>query len=88
MTLVVEVRKVPSTPICLPGLFALRLDLAITSKNSLRSRGSPPEPEKKDGESISFLGRRITQAEYEEICRNLQEFFDLLSKWKKEGEQT
>jgi hypothetical protein len=40
------------------------------------------------GTSITFLGRQVTSEEYDEICRNLGEFFTLLAEWDKESEQS
>ena len=68
--------------------FALELELATTPKSPQRSGDKLAEPEKKDTGLVSFLGRRVTQAEYGEICRNLREFFDLLAKWKEESGRT
>lgn len=32
-----------------------------------------------------FLGRHLSETEYEEICRNLGEYFALLTKWSEES---
>lgn len=77
----------PSSPISLPGLSALEQALATTSEVSLRSRRDTVEREKDCLKSVVFLGRRVTGSEYREICRNLGEFFALLSKWRKESER-
>ena len=77
---------VPSSQINLPGfLFAGWCHLTRQAKFSTteyptesRVTDTPDE----DG-SIVFLGRTMSQAEYQESCRNLAEFFRLLRAWRK-----
>ena len=39
-----------------------------------------------ESKKIIFLGKKMTTNEYQESCRNLEEFFKILIKWqKKEG---
>ncbi len=39
-----------------------------------------------DSSNIRFLGKDMTEEEYQEACRNLEGFFEILIKWqKKEG---
>lgn len=39
-----------------------------------------------NADTILFLGQPFTKHEYEEACKNLEEFFKILIKWqKKEG---
>jgi hypothetical protein len=66
----------------------LEQDLANTTKTSRRLASDTPRPDKDSSDSVVFLGRQVTQSEYQEICRNLGEFFTLLAKWKKESERT
>jgi hypothetical protein len=42
-----------------------------------------PKHEVKNSEL--FLDREVSRAEYEEICRNLAGFFDLLQKWNQQA---
>jgi hypothetical protein len=35
---------------------------------------------------VVFMGQMISRDEYDEICRNLSEFFGLLRKWKEEAD--
>lgn len=80
---------VPSSQISLPGfLFAgwchvTRQAKFSTAEEPLDSKDTDTLDE--DG-SIVFLGRTMTQAEYQESCRNMAEFFRLLKSWRK-GEQ-
>lgn len=81
----VGVRKVPSSPICLPDLSVLEQNLANTPKTSRRLASDTPKPDNDGSESVVFLGRQVTQSEYQEICRNLGEYFKLLRKWAEEA---
>jgi hypothetical protein len=63
----------------------LEQDLAKTPQTSRRLAGDTPRPDKDSSDSIVFLGRQVTQSDYQEICRNLGEFFKLLRKWAEEA---
>ena len=81
----VGVRKVPSSPISLPDLSVLEQNLANTSKASQRQAIDSTDSDKDGTEPVVFLGNEVTQTEYQEICRNLGEFFKLLRKWAEEA---
>lgn len=52
-----------------------------STQEKLKDSASMDTPDKNG--SVAFLGQTMSRTEYEECCRNLAEFFELLRSWRR-----
>lgn len=52
------------------------------SKEGIPKDTSHDSPASESQDKIPYLGEDLSQAEYDECCRNLCAFFDILKSWK------